>query len=146
MTEPLHTLRQLLALLRAQVVIYQDAHWEVSGPQFYGDHLMFERLYQGVLGQIDTLAEKMVVMYGSEAVQATAVSRLTTWWVERWSKVDGLHNRGLQSEVDFEQIADTAYAQLEEADELSMGMDDFLMAMVNSHETNLYLLQQRQQT
>lgn len=139
-------LRQLLALLRGQLTIYQDAHWEVTGPQFYADHLLFERLYKSVDSEIDTLAEKMVSLFGPAAVEALALARLTTAWVARWSSIPELHQRGLKSEEDFEAMVEKVYEQLDTADLLSMGMDDFLMAAVNSHESNRYLLQQTQRT
>jgi len=34
------------------------------------------------------------------------------------------------------------YDKLKEMDDISLGLDDFLMATANAHETNLYLLQQ----
>lgn len=139
-------LRQLLALLRAQILIYQDAHWEVTGPQSYGDHLLFERIYSGMLEQVDTLAEKMVSMFGPETVQAVAITQIALGWVMRWSKVKEFHQRGLQSEEDFEELAEMTYTTLDGEDQLSMGMDDFLMSLVNAHEQTRYLLLQSQRT
>ncbi len=142
MSASLQALRVLLALLKAQNLIYQDAHWEVRGPNFYGNHLLFERLYKAVLEHIDSLAEKMVAMYGPEAVNAAMLVRLECKWMDHWSKIECFHKRGLQAEADFEVTVDHAYGILEASEELSMGMDDCLMAMMNAHETHRYLLLQ----
>jgi len=132
----------LLACLRAQYWNYQQAHWQVKGRTFYGDHLLFQRLYESVQTQVDGLAEKMVAMYGPEAVDGLDVGAKFETFIRRWSETDCLHKRGLLSEQDFQGINEKVYDFLGEAGELTLGMDDFLMAMANEHETNEYLLQQ----
>lgn len=144
MSPSVDDLRQLLALLRAQLFVYQDAHWQVAGPQFYGDHLLFERLYNSVGEQIDTLAEKMVAMFGPSSVDAEMLVSLTMGWVRRWSPEKDFHRRGLLAEQECLVALERTYRRLREAKSLSLGMDDFLMATVNDHEQNLYLLQQTQ--
>ena len=44
-------LQWLLACLRAQYWMYQQSHWQVMGPEYYGNHLLFERLYESVVKQ-----------------------------------------------------------------------------------------------
>jgi DNA-binding ferritin-like protein len=135
-------LQWLLACLRAQYWSYQESHWQVRGRTFYGDHLLFQRLYESVQAQIDTLAEKMVGLYGEEAVDSMDLGAKFESWVRRWSKVDCLHKRGLLSEQDFQSTCHKVYESLGQMGELSLGMDDFLMATANEHETNEYLLRQ----
>jgi hypothetical protein len=38
-------LPEALAALRALAMVHQTHHWLTSGPAFYADHLLFERLY-----------------------------------------------------------------------------------------------------
>lgn len=135
-------LRVLLALLKAQVIVFQDAHWEVRGPAFYGDHLMFQRLYEGVQEHLDQLAEKMVALYGPSAVNAKRITALALRWVERWSEVSSFHERALQAEADFVSTADKVYDLLQAENALSLGMDDYLAATASDHETYQYLLLQ----
>jgi DNA-binding ferritin-like protein len=54
----MNILLQLLAILRALQWSHQTAHWKVRGEPFYGDHLLFQKLYEAVGEEIDTLAEK----------------------------------------------------------------------------------------
>jgi len=135
-------LQWLLGCLRAQYWSYQQAHWQVKGQSFYGDHLMFERLYESVQGQTDVLAEKMVAAYGPDAVDGLDLGAKFESFIRRWSDTDCLHKRGLLSEQDFQQICERVYKQLKSMGEMSLGMDDFLMATANEHETNQYLLRQ----
>ena len=53
-------LSELLAKLEALSLYYQNIHWTVSGPNFYSDHLLAERLYSAANGLIDGVAEKAV--------------------------------------------------------------------------------------
>lgn len=135
-------LQQLLGLLRAQYWNYQESHWQVKGASFYGDHLLFQRLYESVVEQTDVLAEKMVGKYGPETVSLRAIASKFAPFLHRWESARCPHKRGLLSEADFQAVVKKVYEQLKAMDELSLGMDDFLMAMASDHETNQYLLRQ----
>lgn len=135
-------LQWLLACLRAQYWSYQESHWQVRGGTFYGDHLLFQRLYGSVQTQVDTLAEKMVGSHGEAAVDGMDVGAKFESWIRRWADTDCLHKRGLLSEQDFQNTCSKVYESLGQTGELSLGMDDFLMATANEHETNEYLLRQ----
>jgi hypothetical protein len=64
------------------------------------------------------------------------------YWNERWDSVGCLHKRGLLSEDDIQNVIKDTYDTLTDSGEMSLGMDDFLMAMASEHETNTYLLRQ----
>jgi DNA-binding ferritin-like protein len=138
----LQKLKWLLALLRAQYWSYQNSHWKVKGDSFYGDHLMFQRLYESVQVQTDTLAEKMVGIFGIASIDSEDLLGMFLYWNERWDSVDCLHKRGLLSETDIQNVIKDTYDHLTEDGQMSLGMDDFLMAMASEHETNTYLLRQ----
>jgi DNA-binding ferritin-like protein len=121
----------ILCLLKSLRDRYQMEHWMAAGPSFYGDHLMFQRLYEETDALIDPMAERIAQTFGSAQL------------------------RGLQQDLGFPEnfrshvmleltvrIIRQARSTFERAGRLSYGMDDFLMAMSNSLETQLYLLQQ----
>lgn len=135
-------LQWLLACLRAQYWSYQQSHWQTSGVAAYGDHLLFERLYGSVTGQVDTLAEKMVGTYGPDAVDGMELGAKFEFWIRRWSQIDDHHDRGLLSETCFQDCCKQTYEVLRAEFALSLGMDDFLMSIASEHETNEYLLGQ----
>ena len=136
------SLQWVLSCLRAQYWSYQQSHWIVRGRTFYGDHLLFQRLYESVTEQTDVLAEKMVATYGPDAVHALDLGAKFEVWIRRWDEVECVHQRGLLSEADFQKIIERTYNRLKEKGQLSLGMDDFLMATASEHETNQYLLRQ----
>lgn len=145
-------LQWLLAQLRAQYWMYQHAHWEVQGDSFYGHHLMLERIYdgddaegeddEGIRGEIDALAEKMVGTYGNVAVCSKTLIVMVDRWLKIWDRVDCLIRRALYSEQCVRACIKQTYKILDQAGSLSFGMDDFLMALDSEHETNEYLLKQ----
>jgi DNA-binding ferritin-like protein len=140
--QALFDLVALLAILRAQYWMYQTSHWQAKGSNFYGTHLLFERLYKSVEEQTDVLAEKIVALFGPEYVDQLPSIEKSKYWISKWSEVSDLHKRGLQSEEDFMTKARSAYGGLKETKQLTLGLDDFLMAACNDHETNVYLLKQ----
>lgn len=136
-------LQGLLGLCHALYWHHWTMHWQTKGGPFYGDHLLFERLYSGMVSEIDTVAEKLVQMHGSQAVAVELIYPVTGTWLSRWLSETDPVVRSERAERDFQQAIRSIYDDLKESGELSLGLDDFLMSTANAHETNLYLLQQR---
>lgn len=130
----------LLALLRAQYLNYQTSHWQADGRHFYSDHLLFERLYKSVKKESDTLAEKMVCKAGSDAVSLKSQCQKISALCCKWDETECPYQRGIETEELFQKVVKETYDKLKESGELSLGMDDYLMALANDHETNMYLL------
>ena len=146
MKNNLKVLQLLLVGLRSAHWSHWTSHWQVKGSSFYGDHQLMERLYTGLVEEIDTLAEKIVCFYGYDAVhpvdQAQAMANLMLPIVEKHSKNDPLE-RAYFVEDSLQLFFKAAYRYLKESDFLTLGLDDYIMSVANSHETNLYLLKQR---
>ena len=70
--------KKYLAFLKALKEYYQYCHWVSKGDPYYGDHLLFERLYNEVSGQIDSAAEKFIGLGDESIVFAPEVSRMVT--------------------------------------------------------------------
>lgn len=134
----------ILGMLRALHWLHWTAHWQVKGNPSYGDHLLFERLYTGIVDEIDTLAEKLVGAFGSGAVDALRQVSTTQDWLAGWmSKGDTEIARALAAENQFQGQVRAVYEAVKSAGGMTLGLDDFLMSMANAHETNVYLLRQR---
>jgi DNA-binding ferritin-like protein len=135
----------VLACLRASYLSYQTSHWQVwqvIGGSFYGNHLLFARLYESVQKQVDELAEKLVGYLGREVVGLDHQIKHIAGYVVRWSQIDCHHKRGLQSEVELQQALKRAYEGIKQVNAMTLGLDDWIMATANAHEENEYLLQQ----
>jgi DNA-binding ferritin-like protein len=131
-------LQEILALLRAQYFNYWTSHWQSQGANYYGNHLLFQRLYEAIQEEIDTLAEKIVGYFGNEHVDNKIIMEKAKKWTDQW---DGeIVQRALKSEQDLQDALKTAYDKLDK--DKSLGLDDFLAATASAHETNLYLLGQ----
>ena len=60
----IQTLNRLLAHSMALRDRYKKAHWQTSGPSFYGLHQMFDKHYEQQLELIDALAERVQLLGG----------------------------------------------------------------------------------
>ena len=142
----MNPLLQLLAILRALQWSHQTAHWKVRGESSYQDHLLFQKLYEAVGEEIDTLAEKIVGIYGPGAITNLSVLSDTHQFIANHAATgagDSSYQCALQMEEHLQRALRAAYDGLKASGELSLGMDDFLMATASAHETALYLLRQR---
>ena len=134
---------QVLAAVRAMAFNYQTSHWQVAGDTSYGDHLLFERLYEATQAEVDGLAEKLVGLFGKEAVDGFAQSDMLAASLDAMSRIGCPFERSLRAEQQFQALLKKAVKDLEGLGQLSLGLDDMLRTMANDHETPLYLLQQR---
>jgi hypothetical protein len=60
--------------LRAAHHVYWTLHWQAQGVGYYGDHLLYQRLYQARVKEIDRVAETIAAVYGADKLGA-----LTAW-------------------------------------------------------------------
>jgi len=137
-------LASILAILRATAFLHQSHHWKTQGPTFYGDHLLFDRLYNEGLEGIDSLAEKAVGLgYGSDLdpiVQSKAVAAV----IAIFASEDFIES-SLKIESFALQAIDAAILKMKATGTLTSGVDNLLQGLADVHEGFLYLLKQRQQ-
>lgn len=139
-------LPQLLALLRAVYQIHQAAHWQVKGTTFYGDHLLFQRLYEAMTPEIDAVAERAVgISADPRLIEPVAQADAIAAYVEdiRYSVEDVATNKdlisvGLQAEQYVLDALDEILSQ-----QTSQGTQNLLQGIADTHESHVYLLQQR---
>ena len=143
----LQALQTLLGQLRALRWHYHTAHWRARGDSFYGDHLLFERLYDGdpsMDEEIDTLAEKMVATYGRDSVLTQVIWPGSTAFIEAGLRSSECPFRqSIFLEEALQASIRSTYDTLKAEGKLSLGMDDFLMGLASERETAVYLLRQR---
>lgn len=135
-------LQYLLASLRGAHFSHWTSHWQVKGGTYYGDHLLFEKLYTKVVKDIDTLAEKIVSYYGPDFVEPIHQSEIMNSFLEKHSDKDPIR-RALSVELSIVKALQDVYAALENAKSLPLGLNDFLASTANKHDTFVYLLKQR---
>lgn len=145
-TDNLALLQMLLAVLRGAHFAHWTSHWQVKGSNFYGDHELMGKVYTTLIEEIDTLAEKIVGTYGGESVNMVEQSQLMANQLLPLAEAHSMNDplrRALIIEEGLQVIFKNTYAMLKEQGGLTLGLDDFIMSMANTHESNLYLLKRR---
>jgi DNA-binding ferritin-like protein len=143
-------LQNYIVNLRLLSLYTQHAHWATKGTGYYGDHLLFARLYEAINREMDGLAEKAIGVTNNDLVvcpvsitQKVSKKISGVGCIDRETTGRKLIETTLQLEKGFLSFLDKIYAELKENGGMTMGLDDFIMAMHNTHEGHVYLLQQR---
>jgi DNA-binding ferritin-like protein len=137
------SLRSLLSFLRGIAHLYQHMHWHSAGTNYYGDHILYERLYGSAYAEIDALAEKAIgISDDSSVLNPIEDCKHTLKVVEKFASgefnPESFSEIGITAEKEFiAVIADMM------SGELSDGVQNMLQGIADKHEEHLYLLQQR---
>lgn len=132
-----------VATLKALALIHQHNHWTVKGGSFYGDHLLFERLYNSTLENLDLAAEKFIGVFGDQCLSYDLQADLLHKVQIKYSNLEGSPvQMSLEAEKDFLKFSKDAYNCFEEEGKLTLGLDDMIMAIASKREEAVYLLRQ----
>lgn len=142
----------LLVHLKFLAAVHQNHHWVVKGDSFYGDHLLFQRLYDGVVAEVDSVAEKVVGLGVAENVdlhlQLSQLNRLVQGYgmTQTIPQQTELAKRSLLAEMNFLGVAARLVESMKEYGCLTRGIDNLVAGIEDAHEGNVYLLKQRCQS
>lgn len=149
---PYDILAYLLAGLRALYMVHQTAHWQTRGQSYYGDHLLFQRIYEESLVGIDGVAERLIGLTGDpQQVCLCAQIKIIHSLIEMVHgdgpsvavSPEELVQRSLLGETTLLGGIDKLKQKIEEAGALTEGLDDLLQGIASKHEEFVYLLKQR---
>jgi DNA-binding ferritin-like protein len=139
----------VLSALRANSIASQNAHWMSKGETFYGDHLMYERIYNENAAEIDSFVEKVIPILGEKSISPVESLEITLEILKSCAdiKAESPAEEILKLSLEIEKLTlkmlEDLYKDMKESNTITLGMDDLLMAMCNSHEGHIYLLSQR---
>lgn len=152
-TTPLSEMAGLLAVIRGEATIHQAHHWQTRGDTSYSDHLLFERIYKAVYGNIDPLAEKMVGSGHYILAHPILLEKHASMVVQSLYRDAGANPTAetypilsLRAVLRTLVALKIVYASLEEKGQLSHGIDNMLQGIADEHEGHVYLLKQRLQS
>lgn len=149
----------IIAHLRALNLAYHHAHINAKGPTFYGDHLLLQRLYFGEgeddagspILEIDAFMERLKGLFPEQPLHPYATAEATasllkplanTHTVEQgWQYLLHLENQLLEALAETTRAVEEKVA--EERSARGDGLLDLLQGTANTHQGNVYLLQQR---
>ena len=151
--DPSETRDNLLKRIRASLWFlrqsHQRAHWSCTGPEAYAKHLLFQRLYEAVDPELDSIGEKIMGLDDNESGihhdedappydELEAVHRMFVIHAVISDPVE----RALQAEASFLQLLEDAYRVMDRRGTLTLGLSDLIPAIASQHETHMYLLRQ----
>jgi len=132
-----------VASLKAMSLIHQQNHWTTKGDDFYGDHLLFERIYDSALEDLDTAAEKFIGVFGEECLDYSMQTELLNKVLVKYKNLSKSPlEMSLKMEKDFIKLSEDTYNCFEEEDKLTLGIDDMIMSIASQREESVYLIQQ----
>lgn len=141
----------LLTSLLAVARVHQTNHWSSKGEPFYGDHLLFERLYSETNDEVDSVAEKIVGLSNIKGVDVvkqsqqidTIISSLLSTLPYDVPACDNLINVSLDFEKFLLKVIDLVIVSLKASRKLSLGIENMLGSLADKHESHVFLLSQR---
>src|SRR5271154_7037890 len=99
-----------IATLKAMALIHQHNHWTTKGNAFYGDHLLFERLYNSTLKDLDLAAEKFVGLMGDSCLDYDLQADLLHKVLLKYKNLEGSPGQlSLKTEEEFLKFSKDAY-------------------------------------
>jgi DNA-binding ferritin-like protein len=130
-----------VAYLRAIYLTHQNSHWITKGKTFYGDHLLFERIYKSSSENADSAAERMIGLFGSDALDPQLQLQFIHKILEKISGDDPMET-SIEIEKQFLQFSQSFYDTVKKEGKLSLGLDDLVMSIASDRESAVYLLGQ----
>lgn len=146
---PYAQLSLLLVHLRFLAFVHQTHHWTCKGDSFYGDHLLFEKLYNQTIEDVDELAEKAVGLGTCDtvnlALQVKQLAQLTAQYGASMTipQSGELARRSMMAEITFLKVAATVSCSLKEAGLMTRGLDNLLAGIEDRHEGHVYHLKMK---
>jgi DNA-binding ferritin-like protein len=104
-----------------------NCHWLARGDNFYGNHLLFERVYQELANLADISAERFIGVFGSESVSLSEQAKMIAKLLAKYQD-DNLLAIALRFHKDILNFSDQLF-------------NDMLASSSSKIEENIYLLE-----
>jgi len=132
--------QKTLATLRSLSLYYQTAHWVSKGSQYYGDHLLFQRLYEETTEDIDPVGEKAMGICQDE--YAVSLIQNIDFVYKIINNMDYEPDNVFESALKLERAFVKLCGDYVKTD-VSEGVKNMFAGLADKHEGHVYLLQQR---
>jgi DNA-binding ferritin-like protein len=136
----------LLGFLRALGLVHQSHHWQTTGNNYYGDHLLFERLYNDIPKEIDVIGEKIVGTENTSLTNYFSQMHHMETFLNYVSKGKSYNVESYRAELMFVISGEIVADILKNRNVLTIGLEQAIGNILDKHEEHLYLLQQRNNT
>lgn len=130
-----------IASLKAMTIVHQHSHWISKGSNFYGSHLLFQRIYESAQENLDGAAEKFVGAFGEDVLDWSLQKSLLEKVLDKMTSFEGdQFSMSLEIEKQFLKLNQELEKTLDDEGRLSQGMSNFLEGVADDRETAIYLL------
>jgi DNA-binding ferritin-like protein len=118
-------------------IFVQTCHWNVKHGE-YAEHLLFQRIYEGVSGHLDSLAEKLLGLEEDGRIEYSLLleSALSCGKPSGESDIANC----LLAEQEYINLLTDILLDLESKEEFSKGVDNLFAGIIDDHEEHIYLL------
>ncbi len=142
---PYRELVVLLAALQAESFIVRCHHWMSEGAPSYGDHLMYERIYKGIVEDEDSLAERLAGLSDSSLLSPLRLEKNVKAWTESLlGSVQGSMVATTLAVVEgVQSVLNGCYKKLKAESKMTHGLENLLQGIADHQEGYAYLLRQR---
>jgi DNA-binding ferritin-like protein len=136
-------MKELLYLLRAMNIYSQSAHHLVKGTPFHSDHAFFGDVYDALIDAYDSVAERIVSLYGEEPLKLDVVMSMAM------SKIADAPSVGVMDNKVFYEYQERLESRLRDlvakiiATGVSPGVEQLIGEIANQSEMRSYLIKRR---
>ena len=134
-----------LAITEALQMLLHSHHWQTKGENFYGDHLLYQRLYQDVQAEIDLIGEKLIGV-SQEIGLTNYFKRVKAMEMFLKAVTHSDHSYAVvsyEAELAYVRLGADLMDHLDQAGLLTRGLEQMLGNIMDKHEEHIYLLDQR---
>ena len=131
----------ILGAFKCAELMHHHAHLVAKGD--YSDHLLLGEIYTSYVDMFDSFAEKGIITYGDELVAVEAIMKMQMMCYKQQTPGQNAIQNALSMEKHILMELTELYNELKGTEELSLGLDDLIMATCSGIERNIYLLTQR---
>jgi hypothetical protein len=132
-----------MSCLQALNILHQSHHWQTMGKEFYADHLLFERLYDATIADIDMLAEKLVGVGSIKLTNYFSHIKHIHDFLSLVNRGKPLIEESYRGECLFVAGGELVMEQLKQQGLVTTGVEQAIGNVLDKHEGSLYLLKQR---
>jgi hypothetical protein len=130
-----------VALVRSIYLVHQNHHWITKGENFYGNHLLFERIYKTAADDADLAAEKFIGLFGTDVLDLSMQAQMIGKIMGNFASGDPI-GTSLRIEKKFLDFSEKFYRMVKDEGKMTLGLDDMIMAIASNREAAVYLLKQ----
>jgi len=137
-----------VGFLRSLYLLHQNHHWQTSGGDFYGNHQLFQKIYESAQGNADHAAEKTIGLCGCDCIDLLPQSAIMKTVLSKYAvnsescDANTYIESSLKAEKDFLDFSQKMYDSIKSSGDMTLGLDDLIMSISNEREGAVYLLQQ----